>query len=70
MPKLVFWNVNSRTNTIPITENENGVVLMSGFSKNLLQMAMSSETDPYKVLVAQLNKPRYEIIYKIFKNMV
>lgn len=68
MPKLVFWNVNSRTNTIPITENENGVVLMGGFSKNLLQMAMSSETDPYKVLVAQLNKPRYEIIDKIFKN--
>ena len=68
MPKLVFWNVNSRTNTIPITENENGVVLMGGFSKNLLQMAMSSETDPYKVLVAQLNKPRYEIIDKIFRN--
>ena len=67
-PKLVFWNVNSHTNTIPITENENGVVLMGGFSKNLLQMAMSSETDPYKVLVAQLNKPRYEIIDKIFKN--
>ncbi len=68
MPKVIFWNVNSRTNTIPMTENDLGVILLSGFSKNLMQMVMSSETDPYKVLVAQLNKPRYEIIDKIFKN--
>ena len=34
LPKLVFWNVNSRTKTIPMTENEMGVVLVSGFSPN------------------------------------
>lgn len=27
MPKLVFWNVNSRTNVIPVRENELGVAL-------------------------------------------
>nr|DAF57497.1 MAG TPA: protein of unknown function (DUF2828) [Myoviridae sp. ctqfO1] len=67
LPKLVFWNVNSRTNTVPLTQNENGVILISGFSKNLMDMVMSSELDPYKALVKQLNLPRYEIVDKIFE---
>lgn len=66
LPKLVFWNVNSRTNTIPLTENELGVILLSGFSKNLMQLVMSSELDPYKALVKQLNVPRYAVIDKVF----
>lgn len=66
LPKLVFWNVNSRTGTIPLTENEMGVILLSGFSKNLMQLVMSSELDPYKALVEQLNVPRYAIIDKVF----
>lgn len=65
LPKLVFWNVNSRTNIIPLTQNENGVILISGFSKNLMDMVMSNELDPYKALVKQLNVPRYEIVEKI-----
>ena len=66
LPKLVFWNVNSRTGTIPLTENEMGVILLSGFSKNLMQLVMSSELDPYKALVQQLNVPRYAVIDKVF----
>lgn len=66
MPKLIFWNVNSRTNTIPLTQNENGVILISGFSKNLMEMVMSSELDPYKALINVLNKPRYDIIDKLY----
>jgi len=67
MPKLVFWNVNSRTNTIPIQQNKNGVILLSGFSKNLMQMVMSSELDPYNALVNELNKERYSVVDKIFE---
>ena len=67
MPKLVFWNVNSRTNTIPIQQNSNGVILLSGFSKNLMSMVMSSELDPYKALVNELNKERYSVVDKIFE---
>lgn len=66
LPKLVFWNVNSRTGTIPITENENGVILLSGFSKNLMEMVMSSETDPYKALKKVLNSARYGCISSMY----
>ena len=69
LPKLVFWNVNARTNTVPLTQNENGVILISGFSKNLLDMVMSSELDPYKALVKQLNTKRYEIVEDVFDDL-
>lgn len=62
MPRLVFWNVNSRTNTIPVKENELGVALVSGFSVNVVKMVMSGKLDPYEVLVEQLMSPRYECI--------
>jgi hypothetical protein len=58
LPRLVFWNVNSRTNTIPIQQNESGVALISGFSVNLVNMVLSSETDPYKALVHELIRER------------
>lgn len=62
MPRLIFWNVNSRTNVIPVKENELGVALVSGFSVNVIKMVMSGKLDPYEVLVEQLMSPRYECI--------
>jgi hypothetical protein len=59
LPKLIFWNVNSRTQTIPLTENELGVALVSGFGQNVLKMVMSSKYDPYEVLVETITGPRY-----------
>lgn len=62
IPRLIFWNVCSRTNTIPMKENELGVVLVSGFSTNIAKMIMSNETDPYKCLLEILNSDRYKNI--------
>ena len=60
MPKIIFWNVNSRTNGIPMRENENGVILVSGFSVNICDMVCSGETDPYECLLSVLNGERYD----------
>lgn len=62
LPKLAFWNVNSRTGTIPCKFNENGVLLISGFSQNVLSMVMNGKTDPYDALIEELNDERYESI--------
>lgn len=59
LPKLIFWNVNSRTKTMPLIENELGVTLVSGFSQNVLKMVMSSKYNPYEVLIETLNSERY-----------
>lgn len=62
MPRLVFWNVNSRTCTIPVKENDLGVALVSGFSVNVVKMVMSGKTDPFACLLETLNAERYDPI--------
>lgn len=59
LPKLSFWNLASRTNTIPVIENELGVSLISGFSPATLRIALGENYDPYKALVDVLNSDRY-----------
>lgn len=59
MPKLVFWNVNSRTNVIPVRENELGVALVSGFSVNICNMVLSNELNPFACLKKILDGERY-----------
>lgn len=59
MPRLIFWNVNSRTGTIPVKENDLGVALVSGFSTNIAKMVMSGKTDPFECLLETLNSERY-----------
>jgi hypothetical protein len=62
LPRLVFWNVNSRTNTIPVKQNDLGVALVSGFSVNIAKMVMSNKTDPYACLLETLNSERYQAV--------
>jgi len=62
MPRMIFWNVNSRTGTIPVKENELGVALVSGFSVNIVNMVMSNKLDPYECLLDVLNVERYQAI--------
>lgn len=59
LPRLIFWNVNSSTGTIPIKENKLGVSLVSGFSPNVAKMIMSEKMDPYECLVETLMSERY-----------
>ena len=71
MPRLIFWNVNEyHSNVVPIQQNELGVVLMSGYSQNLIKMVMSGETDPYECLVKQLNDKRYDVVEEAVKSVL
>lgn len=69
LPRLVFWNVGSRTNTIPVREGPNGVVLVSGYSPNSMKMVMSGKLDPYACLVDTLMSPRYDAVEEAFNKI-
>lgn len=56
LPRLVFWNVNSRTKTIPITKNDLGFLLISGFSQNVINMVMNGTDDTKAALLKELDK--------------
>lgn len=70
LPRLVFWNVNSRTGTIPVKENSLGVALVSGFSVNVCKMVLSGELDPYKALIEQLDVERYKPVEEAIKGLL
>lgn len=59
LPRLIFWNICSRTGTIPVKENDLGVALVSGFSPAVMKMVLSGKTDPFECLLEQLDSERY-----------
>lgn len=64
MPQIVFWNVRGNTGTgaAPAQDDEKGVIMLSGFSKNLIPILISGEKipTPYETMVAAVNAERYQ----------
>jgi len=69
MPTLVFWNVDSRQNNVPVTQDEKGVVLVSGSSATTFSMLMEKKT-PYEFMSEVLNGKRYKPIEKALKGKI
>ena len=38
MPEIIYWNVDARQTNVPVTQNEFGVKLISGSSKNVIDL--------------------------------
>lgn len=43
-PEVIFWNVNSQNVSIPVKPNECGVKLISGYSSNIIDELIKSES--------------------------
>ena len=57
LPKIVFWNVAGSTNGLPVTKNDNDVVMVSGFSTNLLESIFKvEEFNPIAQMLAAVEK--------------
>jgi len=71
MPRLIFWNVCGRSDTIPMVNNDEGLCLLSGFSQNAMKIAANKEKkDPYEALIAVLDSPRYQVIDDAIEELV
>lgn len=66
IPQVVFWNVDSRQNNVPVTENEDGVILVSGASPSIFKMVMQ-KTTPLEFMNKVLNSERYKPIEEALK---
>lgn len=62
LPEIVFWNVDSRIEHHPVTKNEQGVALVSGFSPKIFEMVAQGHTNPYDFMLQVLNTERYNAI--------
>jgi len=59
LPKVVFWNVASRRMQAPVTMNEQGAALVSGFTPAIFGMVVSGDATPYRFMMDVLSRPRY-----------
>lgn len=59
LPKIVFWNVASRNRQQPVTENEQGVALVSGCSPRIFSMVMDGMISPYDFMLSVVQSERY-----------
>ena len=56
MPRLIFWNVSVYAhNTIPVQMHPSGIILVSGFSKSIVDMVVSRALNPETALKAELD---------------
>lgn len=59
MPRLVYWNVNSVSNTFLADKESENVFLVSGSSINSFKNVLDFEGTPYKSMLKVLNDERY-----------
>lgn len=63
MPKLVYWNVDSRKDTFLASKNDPNTILVSGQSastfKNLIK---GIDLSAFEIMVQTLNDPRYDCV--------
>ena len=62
LPRVVFWNVQSRNRQQPVTQNEQGVALVSGCSPRIFSMLKSGILSPMGYMLDILGSERYERI--------
>ena len=57
LPEIVFWNVEARNAHLPVTQNEEGVKLVSGASANIFASIVSGDlkvVTPYEFMLQML----------------
>lgn len=63
VPKLVFWNVNARTNQSPVKADENNIALVSGCSPSILKSVLSGNVfNPVQIMLDTVNSERYSAV--------
>ena len=59
LPKIVFWNVQSRNTQQPVTQNEQGVALVSGCTPRIFNMISDGVLSPLGYMLDILGTERY-----------
>lgn len=60
MPKVVYWNIHSRHDNIPVQFDKAGTALVSGFSPSLLtNLLAGKDLNPVSMMLQVVNSERY-----------
>ena len=68
LPEIVFWNVDSRNDNLPVRHNEDGVALVSGLTPNIFKSVLKDDlNNPETVMRNTLLVERYDFVKEILK---
>ena len=59
LPRIVFWNVQSRNKQQPVSMNDKGVILVSGCTPRIFSMVANGQFDPAAFMKEVLLSERY-----------
>ncbi|HAG13408.1 MAG TPA: DUF2828 domain-containing protein [Ruminococcus sp.] len=62
LPQVVFWNVASRNQNIPVTFTQTGAALVSGASPVIFNMVIGGNITPEVIMDQILENPRYAAV--------
>ena len=62
LPRVIFWNVAARNQHQPVTQNEQGVTLVSGCTPRIFAMLKNGALTPYAFMMQVLGSERYHRI--------
>lgn len=61
LPQIVFWQVNVREGSTPITVNDKGCALVSGFSPSIMKTILGSDLNPLQIMLDTVMIDRYKV---------
>lgn len=61
LPKIVFWNLNASNKTIPVTKDETGTAMVSGYSPSLLKGILKGGMTPEQIMLDTVMIDRYKL---------
>ena len=65
LPQVVFWNVSSRNDNLPVRFDEAGTALVSGYSASIIKTFLGTakrNLNPVSIMMETLNSERYKNI--------
>ena len=63
MPSIVYWNIQSRNNNVPVRFDETGTALISGFSPAILTGILGgSDMNPLEIMDKVIFSERYDAV--------
>lgn len=63
LPNIVFWNLASRNKTVPVTFDQRGTALVSGFSPSIMKAVLGANLqnfNPINIMLDTINNTRYD----------
>lgn len=63
MPQIIFWNLRGETKDFPVSCDEKGVIMLSGYSPSLLASIIDGgDISPLDMCLKVIRAPRYDLV--------